>query len=113
MQIKRFIRISGMALLMSVCLSSQAEQPAPAADPMIAKAQQMIDDADNARKKAGKVDGEWRDTGKMIKQAKAALKKGDHVTAMQLAATAHKQGVLGYQQAMEQKDLGMPSYLKY
>ncbi|MEN8180109.1 MAG: SoxXA-binding protein [Pseudomonadota bacterium] len=113
MQIKRMIKVLSAALLMSVCLSTQAQEAAPAADPNIARAQGMIADADKARKKAASVEGEWRDTGKMLKQAKAALKKGDHVKAMKLAAKAHKQGVLGQQQAMDQKALRMPSYLKY
>ena len=113
MQIKQIMKVAAAALLMSLCLSAQAEQSAATADPKIAKAQKMIDDAESARKKADKVEGEWRDTGKMIKQAQAALQKGDHVKAMKLAAKAHKQGVLGFQQAMEQKNLGTPSYLKY
>ncbi len=73
----------------------------------------MINDAEKARKKAASVEGEWRDTGKMIKKAQAALKKGDAVNAMKIAAQAHKQGVLGYQQAVAQKELRMPSYVKY
>ncbi|MDJ0807056.1 MAG: SoxXA-binding protein [Gammaproteobacteria bacterium] len=114
MQIKSMLKIVSLALLLGFGLATQAEQTAaPAADPKIAKAQQMIDDADKARKKAASVESEWRDTGKMIKMAKEALKKGDSVKAMQLAAKAHKQGVLGYQQAMAQKDQGTPSYLKY
>ncbi len=86
---------------------------ADAVDPNIAKAQQMIDKADEARKQAASVDGEWRDTAKMIEQAKASLAKGDAVDAMKIAAQAHKQGVLGYQQAVSQQQLRMPSYLKY
>lgn len=113
MNIKSTIKVLSMALLMGVCLSVQAEQSAATADPNIAKAQKMIDDADKARKKAAGVEGEWRDIGKMLKNAQAALKKGDHVAAMKLAAKAHKQGVLGYQQAMAQKELRMPSYLRY
>ena len=73
----------------------------------------MINDAEMARKKAAKVEGEWRDVGKFIKQAKKALAKGDYVTAMKLAAKAHKQSVLGYRQAISQRELKMPSYLKY
>jgi len=113
MQIISTIKVTSAALLLGFCLSSQAEQAAPAANPQAAKAENMIAEADKARKKAGSVKGEWRDTGKIIKQAKAALKAGDTVKAMKLAAKAHKQGVLGYQQAMSQKDLQMPSYLKY
>ena len=113
MLVKTMMKVIGMTLLLSVCLATHAQEASPGVDPNIAKAQSMIDDADKARKKAASVDGEWRDTGMMIKEAQAALKQGDYVTAMKLAAQAHKQGVLGYQQAMSQKELHMPSYLKY
>ncbi|MES9827506.1 MAG: hypothetical protein ABW201_04510 [Candidatus Thiodiazotropha sp.] len=77
------------------------------------KVKQLIEAADEARKQAASVNGEWRDTGKMIKKAKALLKKGDFVAAAKLANKAAKQGHLGYEQAMSQKDLKMPSYLHY
>jgi hypothetical protein len=77
------------------------------------KVQKLIDAADAARKEAASVGGEWRDTGKMIEQASALLKKGDYVAAAKLANDAAKQGHLGYQQAMSQKELKMPSYLHY
>lgn len=113
MQIKRISKALGIALLLGISLTAQAEQTAPANDAMIAKAQKLIDDAEQARKKADSVKGEWRDTGKILKQAQAALKNGDHVTAMKLAAQAHKQSVLGYQQAVSQQEFHMPSYLMY
>ena len=113
MYIKPILKVLGLALLLGVCLSAQAVQAAPANEAMIAKAQKMIDDADQARKKAASINGEWRDTAKIIKKARMTLKKGDYVTAMKLAAQAHNQGVLGYQQAMSQQELKMPSYLKY
>ena len=78
-----------------------------------AKVQKLIDDAEAARKEAASVNGEWRDTGKMIKKAKALLKQGKHIEAAKLANEAAKQGHLGYQQAVSQKDLKMPSYLHY
>ncbi|MCU7852132.1 MAG: SoxXA-binding protein [Candidatus Thiodiazotropha sp. (ex Monitilora ramsayi)] len=78
-----------------------------------AKVQKLIDAADAARKEAASVGGEWRDTGKMIKKAKKLLKKGDYTAAAKLANDAAKQGHLGYEQAMSQKDLKMPSYLHY
>ncbi|MCG8004328.1 MAG: SoxXA-binding protein [Candidatus Thiodiazotropha lotti] len=78
-----------------------------------AKVQKLIDAADAARKQAAEVGGEWRDTGKMIKKAKGLLKKGDFVAAAKLANKAAKQGHLGYEQAMSQKELKLPSYLHY
>lgn len=78
-----------------------------------AKVQKLIDAAEAARKEAASVDGEWRDTAKMIKKSKALLEKGDFVAAAKLANEAAKQGHLGYEQAVAQKDLKMPSYLHY
>ena len=77
------------------------------------KVEKLITAADEARKHAASVGGEWRDTGKMIKKAKGLLKKGDFVAAAKIANKAAKQGHLGYEQAMSQKDLKMPSYLHY
>ena len=78
-----------------------------------AKVQKLIDAAEAARKEAASVDGEWRDTAKMIKKAKGLLKKGDFVAAAKLANEAAKQGHLGYEQAVSQQDFKMPSYLNY
>ena len=71
-----------------------------------------VEKAEASRKKAGSVGGEWRDTGKMIKKAKAAAKKGDYEKALKLANTAYRQGELGYRQAMSQKDVGFPAYMR-
>ena len=79
----------------------------------IAAAEAAIAAAEKSRKKAASVDGEWRDTGKFIKQAQEALKKGDTKKAVKLASFAERQGQYGYEQAMSQKDFKMPSYLKY
>lgn len=84
-----------------------------AADTSAAKVQKLIDAADAARKQAAEVGGEWRDTGKMIKKAKALLEKGEFVAAAKLANKAAKQGHLGYEQAVSQKVLTMPSYVHY
>ena len=76
-------------------------------------AQDAIAAAEQARKKAASVKGEWRDTGKIIKQAEQARKKGDFDRAIKLANKAERQGKYGYEQAMSQQTLKMPSYLKY
>lgn len=91
--------------------AATAEKKAASGDAKAAEA--AIAAADSARKKAAGVDGEWRDTGKMIKQAQAALKAGDADKAVKLAKQAEMQGQLGYEQAVSQKELKMPSYLKY
>jgi len=69
--------------------------------------EQLIKDADAAIKKADSVGGEWRDSGgKYLKQAKAALSKGDMETAKKMAEKAKFEGEMGYQQAVEQKNAG-------
>lgn len=101
-----------MAFAMGGISSSLAAEAKKTADPMAAKVTQAIADADAARKKAASVDGEWRDTGKMIKKAKALAEKGDFSAAIKLAGKARRQGELGYDQAVSQKQLRLPSYLK-
>ena len=77
-----------------------------------ARVQKAIVAAENAQKKAASVDGEWRDTGKIINQAKAAQAEGDFAQAVKLANKAERQGELGYEQAVSQEKLQIPSYLK-
>ena len=69
-------------------------------------------EADEARKKAASVGGEWRDTGKMLKKAKEAAAAGEHEKAMKLVNKAKKQGELGYEQAVSEKDADLPDYIK-
>lgn len=90
------------------CVSCSAQQTSETPAEAFEKA---ITSADAARKKAASVGGEWRDTGKLIKKARAAAEKGDYEKAVKLANTAKMQGEAGYQQAMDQKDAGLPSYL--
>ena len=111
MRIKSLLQLTVAALLFGASLAPVLA--ADETDPNLAKAQQMIEKAEAARKQAASVDGEWRDTATMIDEAKAELAKGQVVAAMKLAAEAHKQGVLGYQQAVSQRELKMPSYLHY
>lgn len=77
-----------------------------------AQSQKAIAGAEESRKKAASVHGEWRDTGKIIKKAKAAQSEGKYDQAVKLANKAQRQGQLGYEQASAQKELSMPSYLK-
>jgi len=73
--------------------------------------EQAMTAAREARKKAAAVGGEWRDIGKFLEQAEQAAAKGDFATANQLAKKARRQGELGYEQAMSQKDVGLPAYM--
>jgi len=78
-----------------------------------AQATAAIAAAEKAKKKAASISGEWRDTGKFIKKAKGALKKGDFKKAIKLAKKAAHEGKMGYEQAHAQQQLRMPAYLKY
>ncbi|MBK1723128.1 hypothetical protein [Thiocystis violacea] len=75
------------------------------------RAQQAIDAAETARKKAASVGGEWRDTADMIAEAEGLLKSGKFEDAITLATKAQRQGELGYEQAMQEKDADFPSYV--
>ena len=55
--------------------------------------------------------GEWRDTGKIMKEAEKAAAAGDYDKAVMLANKAKLQGLLGAQQANEQANAGNPDYL--
>jgi hypothetical protein len=90
--------------------SSGGDAPA-AASGSNATAEKAIADAEAARKKAASVGGEWRDTGKMIKQAADLAKAGEFDKAIKLANLAKDQGELGYAQAMHEKNAGFPSYV--
>ncbi len=58
-----------------------------------------INAAEQKRTLAAKAGFEWRDTGKLIKKAKAALKKGDYDTAVKLANKAKRQSENALEQA--------------
>jgi len=108
--------LTGALLIAGALLTGPAmaeEKAAAAVDPAaMTKFLDAYAAADAARKKAGSVGGEWRDTGKILKKAKKAAEAGDLDKAMKAVKTAHFQGDMGYQQAMEQKSAGHPSYLK-
>ena len=65
-------------------------------------AEDAIAAAKEAQKQAASVDGEWRDTGKMIKRAEKLLKEGKVSEAEKVAREAEAQGMLGYMQATSQ-----------
>ncbi len=53
---------------------------------------EAIASAEAARKAAAEVGYEWRDTGKMIKEAKKLAAKGKNAEAIQLAKKAEEEG---------------------
>jgi type II secretory pathway pseudopilin PulG len=76
-----------------------------------AEAEAAIAAAKAAQKAAGAAGGEWRDTGKMIKDAEKAAAEGNFADAVKMASKAEAQGKLGKDQAMSQQGVGNPAYL--
>jgi len=64
----------------------------------------LLAQAQTAITKAGSMGGEWRDTQKILKQAKAQAEKGQTEQAITLARKALKQAELGYEQSVAQKN---------
>ncbi len=114
-QYTKAIELANKAMKQDKFSASQAAAPsgsAPATDEGgAAKAEQAIADAEAARKKAASVGGEWRDTGKMIKEAQDLVKTGEYDKAIKLANQARRQGELGYEQAVAEKNATFPSYV--
>ncbi|MEJ1335420.1 MAG: SoxXA-binding protein [Candidatus Sedimenticola sp. (ex Thyasira tokunagai)] len=82
-----------------------------AAGPTAAQAADAITVAKAALKKAASVQSQWRDSGKLVKKAEAAVKKGDYAKAIKLAARATDEGDMAYRQGYEQRELYIPPYL--
>ena len=81
-----------MIMYTAVCtlaLSIAACQSAPTKT--MAQANAAIASAEKANKKAKSLYYEWRDTGKFIKKAKKASKKGNYDNAVRLANKAERQ----------------------
>jgi len=95
---KKLLLAASAALFLNACATT------PSATPEEAKA--AISTAEQKTKQARKVDNEWRDTGKIIKKAKAALKKDDFDTALKLANKASRQSDNALKQYAEQKNAG-------
>jgi hypothetical protein len=75
------------------------------------QAAEAIAAAEAARKKASSVKGEWRDTGKFIKEAEDLAKSGDFAAAIALAEKAKRQGEMGYEQAIREQGATFPTYM--
>ena len=68
--------------------------------------------AEAARKAAAKLGFEWRDTRKMLRQARDLAKKGEYAKAVELANRARRQGELAVMQAREQEAAWRAAVLK-
>ena len=65
-----------------------------------------------ARKTAASAGFEWRDTKKMLRQARKLAKKGEYAKAVKLAERAKRQSELGLIQAKEQETAWRAAVLK-
>ena len=74
-----------------------------------ADASSAIVAAEHEQSRAKKKGFEWRDTGKMIKKAKKAMKDGEFYKAVKLANKAKRQSTSALAQAEAQKNAG-PNY---
>ncbi|MFO7603028.1 MAG: hypothetical protein R6X06_04345 [Gammaproteobacteria bacterium] len=89
--------IAATAALMTAC----AAGPTHTAD----QASAAIAAATAANSQAAKVNYEWRDTGKMIKEAEKASKEGKFDDAVKLAKKAERQAKNALAQYEEQKNV--------
>ncbi len=96
---KKLLLVATAALLLNACAYTPPGASASDAKTAISKAVQKT-------RQSAKVGYEWRDTGKIIKKAKVALKKGDIDTAIKLANKAGKQSENALKQYAEQKNAG-------
>ena len=100
---KHLAVLMGALLLIGCAGMDGGDSAKKSIDPAV---QTAIDDAVAANKKAASVGYEWRDAGKMIKDAQAAAETGDNEKALSLAKKAKTQGELGYAQGMTEKSAG-------
>ena len=99
-------------LLSAVIAAAVGGLPLQASAQTAASAKQAIAGAKAAVEKAASVDGEWRDSMKILGKAQEALDDKAYGKAERLAEVVEQQGDLGYQQAMRQKNAAHPTYLK-
>ncbi len=78
---------------------------AGASEPTVEDFNTAFTAANEARKMAGSLGHEWRDTAKLLKQATEAAQGGDLTKAMQLVATAQLQADAGIVQANRESSL--------
>jgi len=96
---KKHALLLAATLLATACASQGPSEPAATAD----SANQAIAAAEAAAKKAQEVGYQWRDTEKLIKDAKAAAAKQDFAAAQKLANAAEQQGKLSLEQHQREK----------
>jgi hypothetical protein len=103
---KSIIAIVIVGLMSYACTAVSGSKSKPSANATKQDYEAALTAAKSAQKKAAAVGGEWRDIGKMLKEAEAASKSGDYVKAVTLANQAKLQGEAGYEQTESQKNAG-------
>ncbi|MDH5369874.1 MAG: DUF4398 domain-containing protein [Gammaproteobacteria bacterium] len=92
-----------LAIASALALSLAACQSAPTHT--LDQANAALKSAMAANGEAKKVNYEWRDTGKILKKARAAKGKGDFDAAVKLAGKAERQAINAVKQYNEQKNV--------
>ncbi len=95
---KKLLLAATAALVLNACAYTSAASTDDA--------KTAISQAVQKTQQSARVDYEWRDTGKIIKKAKAALKKGNIDAAIKLANKAGRQSDNALKQYAEQKNAG-------
>jgi hypothetical protein len=99
-------KITLITLLGFVFLFSPLTQAAESANKVLKETKLLY-------KKADQLQGAWTTTGKLIKKAESALKKGNKAKALKLAKKANIEVKMSITQAEEQaKNWAEPSYIK-
>ncbi len=99
MKIKQMARPFFIIALVLGLAVGCASTPDESTEPSQVTAAQAISAAKEENAKARKMGAEWRDTGKLIKKAEAAMKAGDEAKAIKLADKARFQAVTAQKQA--------------
>lgn len=98
--LKSFFMMMLVLGLVAGCASTPEDGDAVADQ---ATAEQAIADAKSSNAQAKKMNAEWRDTGKIIESAEAALADGDYAKAIELANKAQRQAEIAMKQAMAEE----------
>jgi starvation-inducible outer membrane lipoprotein len=98
---KKIILLAAAAALVLGACASTSSQTYNKNDAM-----SSIMAAEHETARASNVGYEWRDTGKIIKQAQEAMKQGQYDKAVKLANKAKQQSTLAIQQQHEQANAG-------
>lgn len=91
-----------LGMLSGCAVPGGGEKPASQANQALA---QELAQVKASVSKAAAQGGEWRDTGKWIKQAETALSKGETDKAQKLLDRAREEAQLGLDQAQSQQDV--------